>query len=98
LNDQIEEAEMVKAFDTYRAEQKRMQQRNVKEKHNLEENGVEMGRQHLKRSETTVWENMKWIYLAQDRRMWWAFVNTQLNLLTRQNSLTSLGNKDVSSS
>jgi len=38
LNDQIEEAGMVKAFDTYRTEQKHMQQRNVKEKRNLEEN------------------------------------------------------------
>jgi hypothetical protein len=90
----------VKAFDTHRAEEKRMQQRNVKGKHNLEENGAETGRQPLKRSEITVWENMNWIYLAQDKGMWWALVNTQLNLLTRQNvgnSLTSLGSKDVSS-
>jgi hypothetical protein len=91
---------MVKAFDTYRAEEKRMQQRNVKEKHNLEENGVEMERQHFKRSEIIVREDMNWIYLAQDKRMWWALVNTQLKMLTRQNvenSSVSLGSKDVSS-
>jgi len=43
---------------------------------------------------------MNSIYLAQDKRVWWALVNTQLNLLTRQNvgnSLTSLGSKEVSS-
>ena len=73
-------SQTVKIFDTNRAEEKCMEQRNVKEKHNLEENGVEMGRQHLKRSEIKVRENMNWIYLAQDKRMWWALVNTQLNL------------------
>jgi len=45
---------MVKAFDACRAEEKRMQQRNVTEKHNLEENVIEMGRQHSKRSEIIV--------------------------------------------
>jgi hypothetical protein len=34
---------MVEAFNTYRAEEKSMQQRNVKEQRNLEENDVEMG-------------------------------------------------------
>ena len=38
---------MMKAFDTNRTEEKRMGQRNVKEKHNLEENSVEMGRRLL---------------------------------------------------
>jgi len=47
----------VKAFDTCRAEQKRMQQRNIKEKHDLEENGVEIGRQHLKMCNNSMGEH-----------------------------------------
>ena len=38
---------------------------------------------------------MKWIYLAQDKRMWWVLVNTQLNLLTRQNVENSLTSYEI---
>jgi hypothetical protein len=28
----------------------------------------------------TVWEDVEWMHLAQDRNQWWALVNTVMNL------------------
>jgi hypothetical protein len=28
----------------------------------------------------TVWEDVDWVYLIQDRDQWWALVNTVMNL------------------
>jgi hypothetical protein len=101
LNDQTKEAGMWKAFGTFRAEEKSMQvfSRGTSRKHNLEMNDVEMG-QNSNKSEITGWENMNWIYVAQDKTMWQSLVNTQRNVLSRRNvvnSLTSSGGKEVSS-
>jgi hypothetical protein len=83
LNNQTKEAGMWTAFGTFRAEEKRMQvfSRGTSRRHNLETNGGETG-QNSNKSEITGWENMNWIYLAQDKTMWQSLVNTQRNVLS----------------
>jgi hypothetical protein len=53
---------------------------NIKEKHHMEDLGIDGWKNNINTDLKREWEGVDWINVTQDKDKWWAFVKTEVKI------------------